>query len=133
MRCPFCGTSWKIKSSIRAKPKTAIRFGGGASVSNAAGVLRLTSGLTKFRIWSLKKTAGARTFDRSKIMAGLLRACEKRPISAVQLEAIVDSVEKHVQESSDREVADQRTRQTDYDAVSKRSIKSLTFVSRRFI
>lgn len=37
-------------------------------------------------------------------MAGLLRACEKRPISAPQLEAIVDSVEKTVQESPDREL-----------------------------
>ncbi len=37
-------------------------------------------------------------------MAGLLRACEKRAISALQLEAIVDSVEKNVQDSLDREL-----------------------------
>lgn len=36
-------------------------------------------------------------------MAGLLRACEKRPISALQLESIGDSVEKYVQDSPDRE------------------------------
>jgi transcriptional repressor NrdR len=53
----------------------------------------------------IKKDGRRETFDRSKIMAGLLRACEKRPISAVQLEEIVDSVEKFVQDSSDREVA----------------------------
>ncbi len=53
----------------------------------------------------IKKDGRRETFDRSKIMAGLLRACEKRPISSVQLEAIVDSIEKFVQESSDREVA----------------------------
>ena len=53
----------------------------------------------------IKKDGRRETFDRSKIMAGLLRACEKRPISAVQLEQIVDSVEKFVQDSSDREVA----------------------------
>ncbi len=37
-------------------------------------------------------------------MAGLLRACEKRPISSSQLESIVDSVEKNVQDSADREL-----------------------------
>ena len=37
-------------------------------------------------------------------MAGLLRACEKRPISASQLESIVDDVEKNAQESTDREM-----------------------------
>jgi transcriptional repressor NrdR len=51
----------------------------------------------------VKKDGKREAFDRNKIMAGLLRACEKRPISSMQLESIVDSVEKYVQESSDRE------------------------------
>ncbi len=51
----------------------------------------------------VKKDGRRETFERNKIMAGLLRACEKRPISAVQLEAIVTEVEKAVQDSSDRE------------------------------
>jgi transcriptional repressor NrdR len=38
-------------------------------------------------------------------MSGLLRACEKRPISAAQLEAIVNEVEKSVQDSPDRELS----------------------------
>ena len=38
-------------------------------------------------------------------MSGLLRACEKRPISAVQLETIVNEVEKAVQDSPDRELS----------------------------
>src|SRR5205085_9403663 len=52
-----------------------------------------------------KKDGRRETFDRNKIMGGLLRACEKRPISAPQLEAIVDEVEKNVQDSSDRELS----------------------------
>ncbi len=51
----------------------------------------------------VKKDGKREPFDRNKILAGLLRACEKRPISALQLEAIVDLVEKHVQDSPDRE------------------------------
>ena len=51
----------------------------------------------------VKKDGKREPFDRHKILAGLLRACEKRPISALQLESIVDSVEKSVQDSPDRE------------------------------
>ncbi|MEO8073791.1 MAG: transcriptional regulator NrdR, partial [Acidobacteriota bacterium] len=51
----------------------------------------------------VKKDGKREPFDRHKILAGLLRACEKRPISAPQLESIVDSVEKFVQDSPDRE------------------------------
>jgi transcriptional repressor NrdR len=52
----------------------------------------------------VKKDGKREMFDRNKIMAGLLRACEKRPISSSQLEAIVDLVEKNVQDTTDREV-----------------------------
>lgn len=52
----------------------------------------------------VKKDGKRETFERSKILAGLLRASEKRPISMNQLEAIVDEVEKDVQDSLDREV-----------------------------
>ncbi len=53
----------------------------------------------------VKKGGRREIFDRSKVLAGLLRACEKRPISVGQLEAIVDDVEKAVQDSTDREMA----------------------------
>jgi transcriptional repressor NrdR len=52
----------------------------------------------------VKKDGKREIFERNKIMAGLLRACEKRPISSSQLESIVDSVEKNVQDSTDREL-----------------------------
>ena len=43
-------------------------------------------------------------FDRQKILNGLMRACEKRPVSMSQLETIVDDIEKAVQDSADREM-----------------------------
>lgn len=52
----------------------------------------------------VKKDGRREAFDRSKILSGLLRACEKRPISTPQLERIADEVEKEVQESIDREM-----------------------------
>jgi len=53
----------------------------------------------------VKKDGRRETFERGKVLAGLLRACEKRPISTPQLESIVDEVEKEVQESLDRELS----------------------------
>lgn len=53
----------------------------------------------------VKKDGKREGWDRNKVLAGLFRASEKRPISTGQLEAIVDEVEKNVQDSLDRELA----------------------------
>lgn len=53
----------------------------------------------------VKKDGKREGWDRNKVLAGLFRACEKRPISTNQLESIVDEVEKNVQDSLDRELA----------------------------
>jgi transcriptional repressor NrdR len=52
----------------------------------------------------VKKDGRRERFDREKVLAGLQRACEKRPVSTKALEAVVDRVEAMVQESPDREV-----------------------------
>jgi len=52
----------------------------------------------------VKKDGQREAFDRAKLMAGLHRACEKRPVSAKALTALVDEVEQIVQDSPDREV-----------------------------
>jgi transcriptional repressor NrdR len=72
----------------------------------------------------MKKDGRRETFERNKIMAGLLRACEKRPISAAQLEAIVDEVEKHVMDSSDRELPT-----TDVGKIIMKRLKTLDKVA----
>jgi transcriptional repressor NrdR len=53
----------------------------------------------------VKKDGRRERFDREKILNGLLKACEKRPVSVTKLEAIVDRVEQTLQESPDKEVA----------------------------
>ena len=56
----------------------------------------------------VKKDGRRERFDREKVLAGLLKACEKRPVPVKTLEAIADRVEGMVHESPDREVpADQ--------------------------
>jgi transcriptional repressor NrdR len=52
----------------------------------------------------VKKDGRRERFDREKVMSGLMKACEKRPVPVKSLEMIVDRVEQIVQESPDREV-----------------------------
>jgi len=52
----------------------------------------------------IKKDGRRENFDRGKILAGLHKACEKRPISVETLEKLVDRIEQKLQESGEREI-----------------------------
>jgi transcriptional repressor NrdR len=104
MKCPFCGfLEDKVVDSREAKD--------GASIRRRRECLECGRRFTSYErideipYMVIKKDGRREIFDRNKIMAGLLRACEKRPISASQLEAIVDEVEKQVQDTPDRELS----------------------------
>jgi len=103
MKCPFCGfLEDKVVDSREAKD--------GNSIRRRRECLECSRRFTSYErideipYMVVKKDGKREIFERNKIMAGLLRACEKRAISALQLEAIVDSVEKNVQDSLDREL-----------------------------
>jgi transcriptional repressor NrdR len=51
----------------------------------------------------VKKDGRREPYDRQKVLAGILKACEKRPIPMAKIEAIVDAVESYVHNSPDRE------------------------------
>jgi transcriptional repressor NrdR len=51
----------------------------------------------------VKKDGRREPFDREKILSGVMKACEKRPIPIAKIEMLVNSVEKYVQESRERE------------------------------
>ena len=55
----------------------------------------------------VKKDRSREAFDREKLLKGLLRACEKRPVPVKRLEAVVDEVEATVQNMLEREVTSQ--------------------------
>jgi transcriptional repressor NrdR len=102
MRCPFCGfLEDKVVDSRESKD--------GDSIRRRRECLECGRRFTSYErideipYMVVKKDGRREAFDRNKIMAGLLRACEKRPISAPQLESLVNSVEKYVQDSPDRE------------------------------
>ncbi|MBS1797664.1 MAG: transcriptional repressor NrdR [Acidobacteria bacterium] len=104
MRCPFCGhLEDKVVDSRESKDGDSIRRRRECILCGR----RFTSyeRIDEIPYMVVKKDGRREIFERSKIMAGLLRACEKRPISAAQLEAIVNEVEKAVQDSADRELS----------------------------
>jgi len=52
----------------------------------------------------VKKDGSRQPFDRNKLMAGLLKACEKRPVSVAKIENLVDVIERNLQKKHDKEV-----------------------------
>jgi transcriptional repressor NrdR len=53
----------------------------------------------------IKKDGRREKFDRQKVLGGLLKACEKRPVSTAKLAELVDRVESRVSDSPDREIS----------------------------
>ena len=106
MKCPFCGHLHdKVVDSRESKEGDAIR-----RRRQCLGCQRRFTSyerIDEIPYMVVKKDGRRERFDRQKVLAGILRACEKRPVSMVQLEAIADDAEVMVQESSEREVSTQ--------------------------
>ena len=102
MKCPFCGfIEDKVVDSRVSRE--------GDSIRRRRECLRCERRFTSYErideipYMVIKKDGRREAFDRNKVMAGLLRACEKRPVPSSKLEGIVNSIEKYVQESPERE------------------------------
>jgi transcriptional repressor NrdR len=104
MKCPFCGhLQDKVVDSRESKEGDAIRRRRQCLECNR----RFTSyeRIDEIPYMVVKKDGRRERFERQKVLAGLLKACEKRPVSMIQLEAIADKAEVMVQDSSEREVS----------------------------
>ena len=104
MKCPFCGhLQDKVVDSRESKEGDAIR----RRRQCLACKRRFTSyeRIDEIPYMVVKKDGRRERFDRQKVLAGLLKACEKRPVSMTQLETIADKAETMVQESSEREAS----------------------------
>jgi transcriptional repressor NrdR len=104
MKCPFCGhLQDKVVDSRESKEGDAIR-----RRRQCLGCQRRFTSyerIDEIPYMVVKKDGRRERFDRQKVLAGLLKACEKRPVSMIQLETIADKAETMVQESSEREVS----------------------------
>jgi transcriptional repressor NrdR len=103
VRCPFCSHfEDKVVDSRMAKEGEAVR-----RRRECLGCKRRFT--TYERVdevlpMLIKKDGRREPFDRAKVLAGLKKACEKRPISIATLEAVADRVEKRIQERGEVEV-----------------------------
>jgi len=123
MRCPFCThLEDKVVDSRESKDGDSIR----RRRECLACARRFTSyeRIDEIPYMVVKKDGKREHFYRDKVIAGLLKAAEKRPISTTQLEAIADEVEKFVQDAPDREFST-----TDVGKVIMRRLKSLDKVA----
>ena len=104
MKCPFCGYEESKVEDSRPTDE-------GERIRRRRECLQCGKRFTTYEmieslpIIVIKKDGSRETFDREKLLNGLLRACEKRPVSFDALEHTVDEIETVLQNSLDREVS----------------------------
>ncbi len=104
MKCPFCThIEDKVVDSREAKDGVVIR-----RRRECLGCHRRFTSyerIDEIPFMVIKKDGRREPFDRNKVLAGLRRASEKRPVSPPSLEAVADEVEAKLQEAADREMS----------------------------
>ena len=103
MNCPFCGHSEdKVIDSREAAE--------GASIRRRRECLKCKRRYTTYErleespLLVVKRDGRRESFDRKKILSGVLKACEKRPVSLEKLEELVNELEREITREFDREV-----------------------------
>ena len=104
MKCPFCShENTRVIDSRPAEDNNSIRR---RRVCDECGKRFTTyEKVETIPLIIIKKDNNRETYDRSKIEAGVLRACHKRPISAGQIERLVDDVETEVFKREEKEIS----------------------------
>ena len=107
MKCPYCG----FKESKVVDPRPADE---GSSIRRRRECLSCGKRFTTYETVEsmpmvvIKRDGSRQTFDRRKLVNGMLRACEKRPVSLAQLEKIGEEIEQELQNSLEREISTER-------------------------
>jgi transcriptional repressor NrdR len=104
MKCPFCShLGDKVVDSRESKEGEVIRRRRECLECGR----RFTSyeRIDEIQYMVVKKDGSRERFERQKLVAGLLKACEKRPVSVAAVEAVADRVEAAVQERPDKEMS----------------------------
>ena len=103
MKCPFCGNdNHKVVDSRTS--------GEGRSIRRRRECEKCSRRFTTYeyveeaQLMLVKKDGRRETFDRKKLLAGVKKACEKRPISTQALEKLIEEVEMELQKKYDKEV-----------------------------
>ncbi len=103
MKCPYCG-------NLEDKVVDSRLSGEGNSIRRRRECLKCERRFTTYEqieetpLMVVKKDGRREPFERKKLLAGLVKACEKRPISMEKLEQLVDKIEFGLQKNYDKEV-----------------------------
>ncbi len=104
MLCPFCSFLESKVVNSRQNPK-------GDAIRRRRECLKCGHRFTTFEVVEktpiivVKRDGKRETFDQQKIIAGILRACEKRPVTLDQVERVVQQVEKTLYNNMEKEVS----------------------------
>ena len=104
MKCPYCGYS--ESKVIDSRPADE-----GSSIRRRRECLSCAKRFTTYEtVESLpmvvvKKDGSRQSFDRRKVLGGMIRACEKRPVPLAELERIAGEIEQDLQNSMEREIS----------------------------
>jgi len=104
MKCPFCGNAdSKVVDSRPDKGGSGIRRR--RECEECSKRFTTHERIEEMLPLVLKKDGRREPFDRMKIISGIKKACEKRPISIEEIERMVDRLEIRLQESSEKEIS----------------------------
>ncbi len=104
MKCPYCG--YLESKVVDSRPADE-----GASIRRRRECLSCHKRFTTYEtveslpLMVIKKDGSRQSFDRSKVMGGVIRACEKRPVPYQSMEALVAEIEQVLQNQMDREIS----------------------------
>ena len=104
MKCPYCGYS--ESKVIDSRPAEE-----GSSIRRRRECLSCKKRFTTYETVEslpmvvIKKDGSRQSFDRRKVLGGMIRACEKRTVPLVQMETIAAEIEQELQNSMEREVS----------------------------
>lgn len=106
MKCPFCGhDNTRVIDSRPAEDNNSIRR---RRVCDECDKRFTTyEKIETIPLIVIKKDNNRETYDRTKIEAGVLRACHKRPVSAAQIEKLVEEVEAEIFKMEEKEISTQ--------------------------
>ena len=107
MKCPYCGyLESKVVDSRPADEGTSIRRRRECLACHKRFTTYET--MESLPLMVIKKDGSRQSFDRGKVLSGLIRACEKRPVSYQTLEGLVSEIEQALQNQMDREISSAR-------------------------
>jgi len=104
VKCPFCGhLSDKVVDSREGKDGEVIRRR--RECLDCGRRFTSYERIDEIPYMVIKKDGTRERFERQKVVAGMLKACEKRPVSVAELEAVADRVEATLHERPEKEIA----------------------------